>query len=382
MIKTMMMIQQCSVVCNVLAMYTICILSSTQVWSFPMTAATGRTATNNNGGWSNQQNLLSMGIVDDDEDCSSSCSSMIVERRGFVVASLSAFSIMNGLFGNGSPVVAEEVGSSKTSSLKSSKSVSTARGPVELLRPATRVRMHIDSAIDMCRSIKQSAAKDNLTKDDIRTKYKPLSDFLLPERSFILPDELKLSRTYLEIDTTTPWQAARLKEQVERGKERGIDYDTPYDKVNTAIQQWGDRRQFETLRNRQLNLEKKNEIRAALNAYTNNIIFSDSYKLNADGDNKKALVRNDALPDVNAVVVSDLDLRDLYRNQILQSIDDAKFELTYQLKQQNEDDIDVDEILNYLVAAQDACNEWFSFIPSDDVDVARRAVLASQWPNK
>ena len=376
--KTRMRIQHYSGV-SVIAISTVVLLLNTQqVWSFPVKENTGRTATSNNGEWSNKQNRLSMGIIDDDEDRSSSCSSMIVERRRFVVGSLSASSIINGLFGDGSPSVAEEGGSSKTSSLKSMKSLSTARGPVELLRPATRVRMYIDSAIEICNGIKEDAAKDDLTKAGIRTKYKPLSDLLLAERSFILPDELKLSRTYLEIDTTTPWNNARLKEQVERGKERGVDYDTPYDKVNTAIQQWGDRRQFETLRNRQLNLEKKNEIRAALNAYTNNIIFSDSYKLNVGGDNKKALVRNDALPDVNAVVVSDLDLRDLYRNQILQNIDDAKFELTYQLKQQNEDDVDVDEVLNYLVAAQDACNQWFSFIPSDDVDVARRDVLASQ----
>ena len=323
-----------------------------------------------------QKSSLSVKGSDDDVDSRSrrsfGCSGM-VERRGFIVV-LSTISVMDGLTGCPSPAMAED---GTPPSLKS-KTLAAARGPVELLRPATRVRMYIDSAIEMCRDIKKSATEENLTKRDIREKYQPLAEYFLPERSFIMPDEVKLSRTYLEIDTTTPWQAARLQERVERGKERGIDYTTPYDKVNTAIQQWGDRRQFELLRNRQLNLEKKNEIRAAFNAYTNNIIFSDSYKLNVDGESKKALVRNDALPDVNAVVVSDLDLRDLYRNQILQNIDDAKSELTYQMKKANDDEIDVDEILNYLLATQSACNEWFSFIPADDVDAARRAVLASQ----
>jgi hypothetical protein len=301
---------------------------------------------------------------------------MKVERRDFVVGAVSSFAVMNGMMGSVSPAMAED-GLSLSATSKST-STTAARGPIELLRPATRVRLYIDSAIDMCRTIKESLLLETLTKAEIKTKLQPLSEFLLPERSFILPDESKLAKMYLEIDTTTPWQAARLQERVQRGKERGIDYTAPYDKVNTAIQQWGDRRQFELLQKRQRSLEKNNEIRAAFNAYTNNIIFSDSYRLNVDGENKKALVRNDALPDVNAVVVSDLDLRDLYRNQVLQNIDDAKSELIYQLKQASDDEIDIDEVLNYLFAAQVACNDWFSFVPSDDVDAARRFILKGQ----
>lgn len=137
----------------------------------------------------------------------------------------------------------------------------------------------------------------------------------------------------------------------------------------------GDKTQFRILRSRQRNLEKSDSIRAAFNAYTNNLVFGDAYQLNVQGDEKKNLVRNNALPDVNAVVVSDLDLRDLYRNQVLENMDNAKAELAYQLKS---NEIDAGEILSYLVGAQTAANEWFSFIPKDDVEKAYNDVVVEK----
>jgi len=112
-------------------------------------------------------------------------------------------------------------------------------------------------------------------------------------------------------------------------------------------------------------------MRAALNAYTNNLVFGDGYQLNAQDEEKKNLVRNNALPNVNLVVVSDLDLRDLIRNQILQNIDDARAELKYQLQQPTPD---TQEILMYLEKAQTSCDEWFQKIPVQDVKVATNLV--------
>jgi len=236
---------------------------------------------------------------------------------------------------------------------------SDVRAPPELLRPPTRVRRYIDEAVILCQTITEDSSG-----------LERLQQFL-DRDSFIKPDEEKAARLYLEIDTTTPWQQARLKDREARGKENGIDYTTPYDKMNTAIQQWGERRQFEILSKRQRALEEANPVRAALNAYTNNLVFSDSYQLNAQGDEKKNLIRNNALPDVNAVVVSDLDLRDLFRNQVLEKLDDANAEIEYQLKTK---DIDTKEISRILKEAQVACNEWFSFIPFSDVEEAQKAV--------
>jgi len=75
---------------------------------------------------------------------------------------------------------------------------------------------------------------------------------------------------------------------------------------------------------------------------------------------------------VNAVVVSDLDLRDLYRNQILENIDNAKAELAYQQKTGR---VEAGEILSYLLAAQEATNEWFGFIPKEDAEDALKEVM-------
>ena len=237
---------------------------------------------------------------------------------------------------------------------------SQVRGPVELLRPATRVRLYIERAIQIV-----SSTENNVDK------LAALSEFLEQETSFLTPDEERLSRRYLEIDTSTAWERARRKEREAREAALGIDYTTPYDQVNTAIQQWGQRRQFSILRGRQRNLEKANPMRAALNAYTNNLVFGDAYQLNVQGDAKKAMVRNESLPNVNAVVVSDLDLRDLYRNQVLENMEEARAEIEYQRNQKSND---LEDVLTYLHNAKQACDEWFSFIPSQDVQEALREV--------
>ena len=235
---------------------------------------------------------------------------------------------------------------------------SQVRAPLELLRPATRVRLFIDEAITL------PITNDPLGLDRLR-------EYLDNPPVFMTAEEEKRSKLYLEIDTSTAWQQARRKEREARGREAGIDYTTPYDQVNTAIQQWGNRRQFQILRKRQLALEQTDPVRAALNAYSNNLVFGDSYQLNAEADVRKSLIRNNILPDVNAVVVSDLDLRDLYRNQVLEGLENARAEISYQ---QRSGEVDVAEILNCLKMAQESCRAWFRFIPVDDVAAALQAV--------
>jgi hypothetical protein len=240
---------------------------------------------------------------------------------------------------------------------------SDVRAPIELLLPATRVKLYIDKTIDVCESFPADKAA-----------LEELKRLLQEPQQFMTSEEVAKSKQYLEINTLDPWNKARQTERENKGASMGIDYTTPYDKFNTAIQQWGDRRQFRTLRGRQLALEQSSAMRAALNAYTNNLVFGDGYQLNAEGAERKQMIRNDALPNVQAVVVSDLDLRDLYRNQILQSMDDAKAELEYQLA--NSEGFDSEEILLCLKNAQSSYQEWFKFIPKDDVDDALKAVLS------
>jgi hypothetical protein len=232
----------------------------------------------------------------------------------------------------------------------------------ELLLPPTRVKFFIDKAAAICQSAVQS--------NDPKRGLVRLQQFLQNEEpsSFMTQEEKKQANQYLEIDTTTPWQRARVRDREERGKESGVDYNTsPSDRFNTAVQHWGDRRQFDMLRDRQVKLEKASPMRMAFNSYTNNLVFTSSYQLNVQGSERSQMIRDNALPDANAVVVSDLDLRDLYRNQILERMEDTRAELEYQLGTDvGDDDVDAKEVLEILQSAQTSCKEWFSFVPAED----------------
>ena len=247
---------------------------------------------------------------------------------------------------------------------------SEVRAPIECLLPATRVKLYIDEMVSLCTALLVSSRNGN---DSSALALDRLEKLLFNPPVFIRADEASITQTYRKIKTQNAWNKARRSEREQRGAELGIDYTTPYDKFNTAIQEWGDQRQFKILRKRQLQLDSEIPMRAALNAYTNNLVFGDGYQLNAQDEEKKNLVRNDALPNVNAVVVSDLDLRDLIRNQILQNMDDTRAELKYQMQQPN---LEVQEVLNYLSEAQTSCDKWFRLIPDQDVKTAISIVLS------
>jgi len=107
---------------------------------------------------------------------------------------------------------------------------SEVRGPVELLRPATRIKLYIDDAISICLCILKKEASTGVGATTVSRKesLQPLAEFLLNNAptSYLTPDEEKLSKRYLEIDTSTAWQARRLKEREVKGAELGIDYTT------------------------------------------------------------------------------------------------------------------------------------------------------------
>ena len=125
-------------------------------------------------------------------------------------------------------------------------------------------------------------------------------------------------------------------------------------------------------KSRQRKLEKLNGIREAFNYYTRQLQFdTEYYVLNASAEDKKRMIRNDALPDIKSVIVSDLDMRDLVRNQVLDAYDDVKFELQYQVKNyESGADFDWYEMKTVLSHARSECDRWFSFIAIDDVEKA------------
>ena len=77
------------------------------------------------------------------------------------------------------------------------------------------------------------------------------------------------------------------------------------------------------------------------------------------------------MPTTTDVIWSDLDARDLHRNALQTSIDDARAEFSYQKKNSFED---VTELVGLLKDAQVAIDKWFSFIPDEDIREALEVV--------
>jgi hypothetical protein len=104
-------------------------------------------------------------------------------------------------------------------------------------------------------------------------------------------------------------------------------------------------------------------VRSALNAYTVNLRFGENYILTAPPEQRKQLIRNDALPNVQTVITADLDLRDLYRNQIQTAVDDVQAELLLPTP-------DPLEVRTLLLEARTAIDAWFMLIDDFDVQAA------------
>jgi len=262
--------------------------------------------------------------------------------------------------------IARETGDSSPTHPTSESAARSGRqpyAPIENLLPATRVRVLIDRAVDISSTLvqlqKEASADKNVQTEKL---IADLNQLLLEPQQFMTPEEEFAAKRYLEQKTWGDWNKARRKETQEMFQ---IEFD-PATRANEAFEQWGERRQFKRLRRQQLALEQSNNMRAAFNAYTNNLVFGESYTLNASKEERKRLIRTyDQLPDVTSVIRSDLDLRDLYRNQVLTYMDDAKAELEYQLKKSGEP-FDASDLLSVLIDAQSSCSEWFKFVPEND----------------
>lgn len=251
---------------------------------------------------------------------------------------------------------------------------------VSNLVPATRVRLWIRQLVDL--ASQASATTDARARSDILVQLQQLLVESPPQfLSVASPDEERVFEQYRTTPTLDAWTRARQKEadatyRFQTSLASSAPSSNPIWALNEGVEQWGERRQFRRLQKEQRQLEKTNAIRAAFNAYTNNLLYGDSVRLTAAPEVRKALIREDRLPDVSSVIRSDLDLRDLYRNQVLSAIDDAKAELAYQLALDDIASIDATELLALLRTAQASCDLWFSLVPEQDAQEALR--MASQ----
>mmetsp|Transcript_20205 Transcript_20205/g.30625 ORF Transcript_20205/g.30625 Transcript_20205/m.30625 type:complete len:346 (-) Transcript_20205:84-1121(-) len=135
----------------------------------------------------------------------------------------------------------------------------------------------------------------------------------------------------------------------------------------------GERRQWNQLRATERERENASEVRRALNIYTTNLNFNrNKYEWKGSKEEKRKRIRSDQLPTTTDVIRSDLDTRDLYRNQVQTALDDAKAEYLYQKRESGDDasKFDFTELLGILKQAQIAIDKWFNFIPKRDVQSA------------
>ncbi|KAL9182382.1 hypothetical protein ACHAXT_013034 [Thalassiosira profunda] len=150
----------------------------------------------------------------------------------------------------------------------------------------------------------------------------------------------------------------------------------PGDKITAMLNQADVERQWGMLQYAETKREEGNEMRAAFNFYARQLTFADEYLLTASKEERKRMIRNDEVPTLAAVITSDLDRRDLYRNQFLTAIDDATAEAAYQVKLTAEE-ADITDIVQLVQQAHDALRSWFALIAPQDVEEAVREVQSS-----
>ena len=111
-------------------------------------------------------------------------------------------------------------------------------------------------------------------------------------------------------------------------------------------------------------------VRAAMNLYTANLSYGSQpvYDVTDPQWKKKYIRANDGLPNVKKVISADLELRDLYRNQVEWKLDDAAAEL-YSTS------CDGDELQDLLQDAAASYDQWLGMIADIDVQEALQAAI-------
>jgi hypothetical protein len=232
--------------------------------------------------------------------------------------------------------------------------------PPDALLPVTRLKLWLNGIDTLSATIQTT--KDPKERYEIVVQMNAtLSD---PPKLFYSEQMRKrtISPTTAQLSTTV---SAANKDQYQTNRNRmGVG-----DKVAAMLNQADVERQWGMLQYAESKREEANEMRAAFNCYTKQLTFGDNYVLNGSKEERKKMIRNDELPSLTAVITSDLDQRDLYRNQFLTSIEDARAEVMYQSKQ-TMDQVDVSDIIDLVSQANTACENWFSLIAPQDVKAA------------
>jgi hypothetical protein len=244
--------------------------------------------------------------------------------------------------------------------------------PIEYLLPAARVGIYVYKTL----SVAESLASANIGNDAIQSKLDELESLLIHPPSFITANDPTVTRGD---PYKLPPVVGELAMQQQKRKERqqnSIDVGVvpQFFEVGQLI---GERRAWDRLSKSERLREDQSEVRKAFNIYTTNINFNSSqYAFAGSKEEKRRLIREDKLPTVGDVIRSDLDARDLYRNQVQTALDDAKAEFLYQKRLCDGDALkfDVQELVILLDTAKRAADSWFSFVPDQDITRALEMV--------
>ena len=252
--------------------------------------------------------------------------------------------------------------------------------PVEFLVPAARVGLYIYETFAVAEEITKLQQKSDGGKDsatNMQNLWAKLDRLILSPPSFIKSTDPKVSRS--DAYGGAPPILGELSMAAQKRRERreqSIDADLASELFEPG-QLIGERRSWKQLQKAEMKREAASEVRRALNIYTTNLNFNrNKYSFKGSAEEKSALIRNDRLPTANDVIRSDLDSRDLFRNEMQTALEDATAEFIF-IKKECGGDVskaELTELVSLLRAAKDAIDKWFGFIEGGDVEAALAVV--------
>ena len=306
-----------------------------------------------------------------------SLSLLALYNRRDIIRSIATISITNELITSTLPAVADETSSElylarpMGKGADGDKEITRPAAPVEYLLPAARVGIYIYT----CSSLAEALISADRNEAALQAKIDELGSLLVNPPSFIKSNDPTVTRgDPYNLPPVVGEFAIQQQKQKER-RQNAIDVGVvpQFFEVGQLI---GERRAWDRLTKAERIREDKSEVCRALNIYTTNINFNtNQYTFSGSKEEKRRLIREDKLPTVGDVIRSDLDARDLYRNEVQTALDDASAEFLYQMRSCDGDVLkfDGEELVLLLQTAKRAVDTWFSFIP--DVDIMKALEL-------
>jgi hypothetical protein len=278
----------------------------------------------------------------------------------------------------------DTISPSNTSTISSSKKPSA---PTSALLPATRAKIWIENSHKILEDT--STSRDKTLEDlNYALTHRPIL--------FVLRGEEPLSRISSPIFAQFTAKKGNGNNNNNNNNSNNPLSSSPGAIISKALNRADEARQWGMLQSQESKNERQNELRAAFNFYTQQLEFdSNSYAWTGSAEERSRRIRDDRIPTPKSVIVSDLDLRDLYRNQLLTALDDATAEVNYQFRQQQQQQqkesntadntgegekivVDLTDTVDLMNQVYVVCTKWFDMIDISDVEKAEDVVRNEQ----